>query len=321
MAKTVTFIVKKEEEGISLNKFLLSSFDCLELDEVAALFKGSVLVNGQKGDPGLNIKEHDSIEVALNDSLVKKMDLECSIGDPSVFASLIVYEDDNLLILNKPQGLLVQRNIAYGPSLESYARAYILAKGSKDKLSSAHRLDRGTSGLVIFGKNPASLSSLGIAFMEKGKIEKKYWALAKGEAEEKGEILTPLAKDYKTGIVSPCPLERGGKPCSTFYQKIKSLQGYSLLEVTLGTGRTHQIRAHLLSIGHPIVGDPKYGDEATNLLMKEKYGLTSQFLHAHSLSFQNMPSPLSYLDGQEFSAPLPQQEEKALEDLTQTSIN
>lgn len=307
-------IVISSEEGLPLQKIVASLFGGLSLEEISSLFSSSLIqVNQNVASPTSILKEGDVVLVSLPDSLEDKI-RETSLPITS-FPSIILYEDSNLLIVNKPKGLLVQRNLAYGPSLESYARDYVSSKQAGSSVSSAHRLDRETSGCLVFGKNPESLSALGKAFMSHSAIKKTYWALVKGKLPEKGEITTPLGKDIKTGIVAPLAIEKGGKVCKTSYQRIKEYGDFTLLEVILSTGRTHQIRAHFASISHPLVGDEKYGDKTLNALMEEKYGLRGQFLHAHSLAFLSLVAPLEYLNGKKFVAPLPKEEEAMLEAL------
>lgn len=318
MSKTIVFKANKEESKIIIQKFLCGKFDTLSLEDVASIItSGSLKVNGVVQNGAYGINEGDDIEVTLNDFLCEKSEDECSFGNIESIKKLIVYEDDNILIANKPASLLVQRNIAFGPSLESYIRDYLAKNDPSSKASAAHRLDRGTSGLVIFGKSKESLSALGVAFMNRDEIKKTYTALALGKTPAEGIISVPLGKDKTTGNVSPCPVDKGGKPCVTRYTTTERYKDYSLLQVNIETGRNHQIRAHLLSIGHPIAGDPRYGEKDDNEKLKKRFGLSSQFLHAGSLSFISLHSPLDYLNGKTFTAPLPLVEEKMLKELEQ----
>jgi 23S rRNA pseudouridine955/2504/2580 synthase len=312
--------ISSSEEGLSLQKFIASQYGGLSLEEISSLFlSSSITVDEAVAFPDTTLKEGEVISLSLPDNLLSKV--EATSLSITSFPSIILYEDSNVLIVNKPKGLLVQRNIAYGSSLESYARSYVASKDKNASVSSAHRLDRETSGCLVFGKNPASLSALGKAFMSHSAIKKTYWALVKGSLPISGEILTPLGKDLKTGIVGPKALEDGGKPCKTTYQRIQEFKDFTLLEVRIATGRTHQIRAHFASISHPIVGDEKYGDKGINEKMNQLYGLKGQFLHAHILSFVSLEAPLAYLNGREFVAPLPKEEEAILKSLRESKDN
>lgn len=310
------YIVNHFEEGLDLRKFLLSHLESLSQKEVESLLP-YVRVNGENADSGLILHEKDVIGVSLSEALYKKAEQECSLSSPEGFSKALIYEDNNVLVINKPKGLLVQRNISYGPSAESYVREHL--KDKKGLASPAHRLDRGTSGVLVFGKNAASLSALGKAFMNHETVKKNYLALVVGETPEAGTIDSPLAKDVKTGIVAVTPLEKGGKASFTSYKRLALYKGYSLLRVSIATGRTHQIRAHLLSIAHPIVGDGKYGQEKTNGSFEEKFSLEGPFLHSESICFLSLEEPLSYLEGKSFEAPLPRLEENILESLSKES--
>ncbi len=124
-----------------------------------------------------------------------------------------------------------------------------------------------------------------------------------GQVEkDKDNINAPLKKDEKNNTVTVAPLSKGGKTAKTVYKVIKRYQDYSLLDVTLLTGRTHQIRVHLAYINHPIIGDEKYGDFAANRLFKQKYGFNKQFLHAYKIGFGDLPAPLTKLSKKEFVA-------------------
>lgn len=313
--KETSFVAAMEEKGISLRKWACSHFESLSLADIASLFDGgSIKVDGEAGDPAHLLKGGEKISVTLSDTLAEKAIEE---GSPSLvdFSSLIIYEDDNILIANKPKDLLTQRNESFGPSLESYAREYVRKKDPSATVSSANRLDRGTSGVVLFGKNKEALSALGNALAGHEGIRKTYWALVNGYTDDSGTIETPLAKDKTTGLVAPRLPEQGGKPCKTSFKVLKRFELFTLEEVVLETGRTHQIRAHFLSIGHPLAGDDKYGDKAINETLLKDYGLKGQFLHAASIAFLSLSEPLAYLNGKTFSAPLPKNEEEMLKNL------
>ena len=164
----------------------------------------------------------------------------------------------------------------------------------------AHRLDRNTSGLVVFGKNHNALTLLFDLFKNHDLINKHYLALVVGQVEkEKDTIDAPLLKDEETNTVR---VAKNGKTAKTVYKLVKKYDEYSLLDITLLTGRTHQIRVHIAYNKHPIVGDSKYGDFEANKIFKQKYGLSSQFLHAYKMGFGDLPAPLNNLSRKEFVA-------------------
>ena len=204
----------------------------------------------------------------------------------------------------------VQKSAPQDESLDQMVVEYLIYKGEYNpekeiafKPGPAHRLDRNTSGIVAFGKNHQALELLFELFKNHDLINKHYLALVVGKMEkDKDTITAPLRKDEKTNTVTVAPLEKGGKSAKTVYKVIKSYQDYSLLDVTLLTGRTHQIRVHLSYINHPIIGDEKYGDFQANRIFKQEYGFNKQFLHAYKIGFGDLPMPLTNLSRKEFVA-------------------
>ena len=158
----------------------------------------------------------------------------------------------------------------------------------------------GCACLVAFGKSRDALNLLFELFKNRDLINKHYLALVVGQVEkEKDTIDAPLLKDEEKNLVT---VSKNGKTAKTVYKLIKKYQDYSLLDVTLLTGRTHQIRVHMAYIKHPIVGDSKYGDFKVNRLFKQQFGFSSQFLHAYKMGFGDLPEPLSNLSRKEFTA-------------------
>ncbi len=219
----------------------------------------------------------------------------------------IVYEDENILLVNKPQGILVHEDIRQNPeNLLSHIKSYLYKKGEYAPDSEntfapalANRIDRGTGGIVIAAKNADSLRILNEK-LKNHEIRKKYLCLAFGHLEEKeGEIRGSLLRDElmrKSEFSEDA--DDGAKAALTKYRVLEELPEYSLLEITLETGRTHQIRASLAYIGHPILGDRKY---APKELIK-RFKFASQALWAYKLSFEFAEDAgiLEYLNGKIF---------------------
>ena len=169
----------------------------------------------------------------------------------------LLYRDGLMLVIDKPAGLPVHAGPGSGDNLENYFDA--LKFGLPRSPTLAHRLDRDTSGCLVLGRHPKALRKLGKLFSD-GKVEKTYWALCKGVPEKlSGTIDAPLKKEQR-GKGWRVEIADDGQPARTTYRVLAQKDGLSFIEAKPKTGRTHQIRVHLASIGAPILGDPQYGD-------------------------------------------------------------
>ena len=302
------FRVNSSEAGQSLEKYVLKILPSAPLSFIYKLFrKKDIKVNGHHEDKKFRLSSGDEIAIYITDVQIEEFSKERAIQPNQIIKDWIVYEDKNVLFINKPRGLLVQKSAPNDESLDQLVVAYLIDTKQYDPSAEkaftpgpAHRLDRNTSGLVAFGKNHASLELLFELFKNHDLINKHYLALVVGDIEnDKGTIDAPLKKDENKNLVT---VSKNGKTAKTVYKVIKRYQNYSLLDVTLLTGRTHQIRVHMAYINHPIVGDGKYGNFEINKEFKNKYGFTSQFLHAYKMGFGDLPEPLSNLSRKEFVA-------------------
>ena len=224
--------------------------------------------------------------------------------------SIIVHEDENILVINKPRGLLLQQDNSGAPSLDNMVSAYL-----KMTAMPAHRLDKDTSGLCVFAKNNKVADELGKIFNDHTQIEKHYLTLVNGVVEEDGVVDAPLRKSFERKKMVVAPLKSGAKSAITKYHILEKYKDYTLLDVQLLTGRTHQIRAHMSYIRHHVVGDIKYGDYKVNNLFKREYNFENQFLHAFKLKFLDIKGSLNYLKNKEFSCNLPPELEEILKKL------
>ena len=223
----------------------------------------------------------------------------------------IVYEDDNLLIVNKPRGLLFQQDGDNShESLDKIVGEYL-----KMVAMPVHRLDKDTSGLCVFAKNKLTADEMGKVFNDHSQIEKHYITLVAGQVEEDGVVDAPLRKSFERKKMVVAPLKSGAKPAITKYHVLEKYKDYTLLDVQLLTGRTHQIRAHMSYLRHHVVGDIKYGDYKVNNVFKREFGFENQFLHAFKLRFLDLKGPLNYLKNKEFSVDLPSELQEILNKL------
>lgn len=180
---------------------------------------------------------------------------------PDFLLDRLLYRDGLMLVIDKPAGLPVHAGPAGGDNLENYFEA--LRFGLPRNPALAHRLDRDTSGCLVLGRHPKALRKLGKLFSE-GRVEKTYWAITRGVPDKlSGTIDAPLTKETRGSgwrvVISPKD-SNDGQPAVTTYRTLAQKDGLAFIEAKPKTGRTHQIRVHLESLGAPILGDPQYGE-------------------------------------------------------------
>ena len=281
------------------------------------LRKKNIVLNGKKAEGSERLTLGDEIKLFFSDETYEimtsgsKSDLSL-LSEDSIIRKLIVYEDDDVIILNKPKGVLSQKAAESDISLNEMLISYMLEKGEIDeeqlktfRPSMCNRLDRNTSGLICGGKTLKGLWGLSEMFRSR-ELGKYYLCIVKGRVEKQEHIEGYLEKDEKTNKVSLYSKDiifekdnRQGSPIATEYRPIAYGDGCTLLEVKLLTGKTHQIRAHLASVGHPIAGDVKYGDERFNRTVRDKHKVKSQMLFAYRMVFPKACGELTRLSGKE----------------------
>lgn len=225
--------------------------------------------------------------------------------------SIIIYEDDNLLIISKPRGLLLQQD----GNNEHLSLDIFVSKYLNNVAMPVHRLDKDTSGLCIFAKNNKVADEMSKIFNDHTQIEKHYLTLVSGQINEEGVVDAPLRKSFERKKMVVAPIKSGAKSAITKYHPLKNYKDYTLLDISLLTGRTHQIRAHMSYIRHHVVGDIKYGDYKINNIFKREFNFENQFLHAYKIKFLDIKGPLNYLKNKEFSCNLPPELEEILKKL------
>ncbi len=316
-------VVTSSNAGQKIEKFVKKYLPEAPLGFIYKAFrKKDIKINGHWVKKDAVVTDGDVVRIYVTDQQLQDFK-KPRPAEKRAFSYEIAYEDGNVLIVNKPKGVLVYGDATgVRETLGNAVLDYLYLKGEFDPNdhtfvpSPAHRLDRNTSGLVAYGKTDAGLKALTDLFKERTQVEKHYLALAVGDIDKDGKIDKPLWKDAQNGRVYVKPLEAGGKTALTLYHVLKRFGDYTLVEANLITGRTHQIRVHFASIGHPLVGDEKYGDFADCRKVKSLTGLDSQFLHAYKISFKDVGGVLAPLKGQTFTAKLPQEYENVLKTLT-----
>jgi 23S rRNA pseudouridine955/2504/2580 synthase len=303
-----------------LDKFVRKWLDDAPLSFIYRLFrKKDVKVNGHWAPIDHVIKTNDVVTVYITDAQMEEFHQPKPIV-AAAFPHQIIYEDDQCLIVNKPKGLLVHGDETEKRlTLANQVIAYLMTSGLTIDQGGyvpapAHRLDRNTSGLVIFGKTLSAQQALERLFHDRDGIHKSYLALVVGDLKEDGEINLELRKDPDTNTVKVVRKGQGLKALTRYSVK-QRFGDLTLLEVTIVTGRTHQIRAHLGAIGHPVVGDRKYGQYEINHDIMKRFRYEHQFLHAYKMEFGSLSDPLGAISNRVFSAPLPVKEHQLLEGL------
>lgn len=297
--------IASQDSGKKLHRFLRQTLPGLPLSGVHKMIRvGRVKVNGVKGKLETILNAGDDLSLYIHDEEYQ------TISKPRrKFSGMrtdvdVVYEDEHLLVLNKPVGLLTHPDSSeHKDTLINQALAYLhekgeIADGRAFLPATVNRLDRNTSGIVLIGKDGDTLRSLAQEIRER-QLEKSYLAVVWGLVKQDGEIETQHLKTASEhgpvhAILVAAP---GSRTALTKYEVLGSAAGFSLLKIELITGRMHQIRAHMQSIGHPLLGDIKYGG-------KPAFDITHQLLHAWTIVLP---------DGRTFRAPLPEEFHKVLQ--------
>ncbi|MGN1166760.1 MAG: pseudouridine synthase [Lachnospiraceae bacterium] len=317
------------EAGQRLDKYLKKYFKEAPGSFIYKMLrKKNIVLNGKKADGSEKLSVGDKVKLFLSDETIEKFS-----GGQNVKVNRnsdlmkkgrkihipVIYEDSQVLFLNKPSGMLSQKAVPSDFSLNEYVISYLLEKEeiTEEELctfrpSICNRLDRNTSGIIAAGKTLAGLQELSELFRYRN-LKKYYLCIVKGRIKEPAYINGYLKRDlnaHKVTVMTEEELKKAEDkeqflPIETEYIPLAYSDKMTLLKVHLITGRTHQIRAHLASQGHPVAGDYKYGDRIFNEPFKKQYRIEDQLLHAYELKMPELAGTLKEISGKTFTAEVP----------------
>ncbi len=325
--------IGKNQAGQRLDKFL---HKYLPLAGNSFLYrmlrKKNITLNGKRSEGKEILREGDVIRCFFSEETFLRFSGRDAVSLPasdggaaegrSAFRQLsgvtVLHEDADVIVLNKPVGILSQKAEPGDLSLNEWLIGYLLERGALREAeletfrpSVCNRLDRNTSGIVLCGKSLAGSQFLSRILRER-RLRKFYRTVCAGEWQEERLLEGYLKKDPRTNRVSVLPADSRDKEPSAYirtaFRPLRTGNGFTLLEAELFTGKPHQIRAHLASIGHPVAGDGKYGDPGLNGRLRREFGLTHQLLHACRVEFpgEELPEGKPDLLPEQITAPVPE---------------
>lgn len=317
-----TIVVEQKDSGQRLSKLIIKFLKSAPASFVYKMLrKKNITLNGKKATGNEILNPGDEIKLFLSDDTISLFQKEKAQGiclasqkDINRLIENIIYEDENLIVINKWAGILSQKATDSDISINEVCISYLLGKGEisdedllRFKPSVCNRLDRNTTGIILFAKTYIMANALSQS-LHLRTTHKHYKCIVKGRLDKKIVLNDYLIKDEKSNKVSvtnsPC---EGASKIETNITPLMCSDVLSLVEVELITGKSHQIRAHLSSVNHPIGGDSKYGSKSFNQMLYDKYKVHHQLLHSYKTKLADFDNPLFGISGKEFIAPLPQE--------------
>lgn len=323
----VEIVIGKNEEGQRLDRFLRKYLPQAPLSHIYRIIRKDAKVNGKRVKDDFDLSEGDVLRLYLTDEEV--VSLRGTRGKektrPVRKTFRTAYEDDDILICDKPAGLLTHGDKTEKSNhLTNQVQGYLMEKGEFDPAgektfspSPVNRIDRNTTGLVIFAKNYDALKKLNGLIRSREKIRKFYLTVVCGMISEETTLTGSIEKDEARNVsrMTEPDTSESAKSAVTHVRPVLTgrIRGipdtverfFTLAEVEIETGRTHQIRVQLAESGHPLAGDPKYGDPEVNKALRDKFGLTHQLLTAWKLEFGDLDDDFPKISGKTVHAKLP----------------
>lgn len=283
MNRFLKYIISAESNGMTISQFLKKQGYSHPIIVHLKKTENGIQLNNNWSYVNQKLKENDILQINIKEETASE-NIPPTPIDPDIFKSMIMYEDDDILVINKPADLPVHPSMGHHEdTLANYCAYYY----SQEKENGAfvfrcvNRLDRDTSGLVLIAKNMLSSAILSMSQLSHG-IKRTYLAIVSGEILEQGTINAPIARTDNS-VIERCVDYERGESAVTHYKRIDTAaidnRQYSLVQIQLETGRTHQIRVHMKHIGHPLPGDFLYNPDMTHISRQALHSYALEFLH------------------------------------------
>ena len=283
------YIIDKEFEDVRVDKFLRKKLSNMPLTEIFKCIRvGKIKVNGKKTKENYRLKLNDVVKLFMKVNLESIQSEENKIKDSDLeeIKQFIVYEDENLLILNKKPNMVMHKGSGHEYGISEILKEYL----KNPNFNFINRIDKATSGLIIGTKSLVINRELSEEIRERN-IEKKYYILVEGKLKKKEFIIKSFLKRLEDRVVELEKYEVGAKESISYFRVVETGKDCTLLEGTLGSGRTHQLRVQLASMGNPILGDTKYGKGKEKIMY-----LFSHYLKIDKYGIEiNLPIPKEYI--------------------------